>query len=153
MAGCAKNLEPVFAGITRSRDPTVAAVYRYSLRPVVGYAIQHVIGQVLQDQLSTRPLKREQTVARARIMNLSAKRTRLLLDPVEILVGVRRVDYQQVVFLVDTIDQQIVYYATIRISQHRVLDLVVLQPAYVVGRHALEQVERARALDFDFSHV
>src|SRR5260370_33247570 len=73
MAGCAKNLEPVFAGITRPRDPTVAAVYQYSLRPVVGYAIQHVIGQVLQDPLGARSLKREQTVARARIMSLSAK--------------------------------------------------------------------------------
>ena len=67
----AENLEPVFAGVARARHAAVKPVYADALRPVVRYAVEHVVRQVLQYSLGARPLQVLATVFKRPLIQIA----------------------------------------------------------------------------------
>ena len=74
-------------------------------------------------------------------------------DMLPVLVGIGRVDHQQIGLGVDTINQNVVDDAAAAVGHARILHLAVVELRHVVGRNTLQKVERLGPLDPDFAHV
>src|SRR5436190_15739154 len=128
----AQYLEAVFAGVTGSRHAAIELIHEDTLRPVIGNSVEHVIGELLQDMLSSRSLERDQRERGASVMYFCVQAGGVALDPLEVLVGGAGIDHQKEIITVDSIDQQVVEDST-RVNGHRrILNLIVFKLRSVV---------------------
>ena len=77
----------------------------------------------------------------------------VLIDPVPVLVYVRRIYNEHVLDLADAVHEQVVDNATPTVGQVAVLDFSVEESAGVVGRYTLNQVKCPFAFEDELAHV
>ena len=74
-------------------------------------------------------------------------------DVFVILVLIGGVDAQEVVFVGDFVDQDVVDESAVSVEQRGILGLAELEFRRVVDGDVLDQIERLRAAHVDFAHV
>jgi hypothetical protein len=150
-AGC--KFKSVFARVAGSRDQGGNAVHVAAREPVVPDGGQVHVAQRLQNADRLRPLNGELRIRVADIFHLAVELRSLPGDPGEILVAVGGVDAKEIVVGRQAMDEDVVHEGSPRREQAGILRLAVLKFCGVVAAHALNEVKRLRAAQFDFAHM
>ena len=74
-------------------------------------------------------------------------------DPIEVFIGIGRIDADKKNIRLQAIKNHIIDDAAMVIEQQVILSLKRLHARDIVGRDTLTQLQRSFAADFDFPHV
>ena len=98
-------------------------------------------------------LYRQQAVFWAHIGDGSAVVFVLFMNPSQIFVDVACIDYQQIFFCIEAINEQIIYDSACCVGHARVLYTAIVQGADIVGGDKFNQVVGFWAFNPNFTHV
>ena len=153
------NLAAARSGIARDRKDGVAACDLHLFEGVVLHLLDRLVAHLLHDLHGQRSLHGEladfvrSVVKLPAVARLHAEGLSLGADMLPVLVDIGGVDAEHVGFGVDAVNQDVVDDAPAAVGHAGVLHLAVEELRNVVGRDALQQIERPGALDPDFAHV
>ena len=153
------NLAAARSGIARDRKDGVAACDLHLFEGVVLHLLDRLVAHLLHDLHGQRSLHGEladfvrSVVKLLAVAHLHAEGLSLGADMLPVLVDIGGVDAEHVGFGVDAVNQDVVDDAPAAVGHAGVLHLAVEELRNVVGRDALQQIERPGTLDPDFAHV
>ena len=146
-------------GVTRDRKDGVAPGDGHLLKGIILHPFHRLGTHLLHDLHSQRSLHGQLAdlvrgiVKLPAVARLHAEGLSLGADMLPVLVDIGGVDAEHVGFGVDAVNQDVVDDAPAAVGHAGVLHLAVEELRNVVGRDALQQIERPGTLDPDFAHV
>ena len=100
-----------------------------------------------------RALHGEHRVAVGDVTDVDLVVTRPATEPGEVGLVIGRVGDDQVAIAAEAVGEEVVEHAALLVAEAGVLGAADLDLRHVVGEHALQEAQRARALDLDLAHV